>query len=198
MLTTLAYSSSYYETDYADIGAFIVLILGIVLLPIIVIGILNIIAMWKIFTKAGEEGWKSIIPIYNTIVYFNIVGINPLFILLILVPGAGSILYFLVGVVASLRLAKGFNKSEGFAVGLILFGPIFQMILVFGKSDWSASRIDYDTFNFLNNEKAKAAASTAKPKTSASEAKNTTTAADDITTTPDDPWVEGKDVKESK
>ena len=27
--------------------------------------ILQVIAYWKIFTKAGEEGWKSIIPIYN-------------------------------------------------------------------------------------------------------------------------------------
>ena len=25
--------------------------------------ILQVIAYWKIFTKAGEEGWKSIIPI---------------------------------------------------------------------------------------------------------------------------------------
>ena len=25
----------------------------------------QVIAYWKIFTKAGEEGWKSIIPIYK-------------------------------------------------------------------------------------------------------------------------------------
>lgn len=31
--------------------------------------ILQVIAYWKIFTKAGEEGWKSIIPIYNGYVH---------------------------------------------------------------------------------------------------------------------------------
>lgn len=25
-------------------------------------GLLSIIAMWKLFTKAGEAGWKAIIP----------------------------------------------------------------------------------------------------------------------------------------
>ena len=27
--------------------------------------LLQIIANWRIFTKAGEDGWKSIIPIYG-------------------------------------------------------------------------------------------------------------------------------------
>ena len=34
--------------------------------------VLTIIARWKIFTKAGEAGWKSIIPIYNNYVLFKI------------------------------------------------------------------------------------------------------------------------------
>ena len=31
----------------------------------LLIAIVAIIAYWKIFTKAGEAGWKSIIPFYN-------------------------------------------------------------------------------------------------------------------------------------
>lgn len=31
----------------------------------IAFGIVHIIAMWKLFEKAGEPGWTSIIPIYN-------------------------------------------------------------------------------------------------------------------------------------
>ena len=27
--------------------------------------ILLIVAWWKLFTKAGEKGWKAIIPFYN-------------------------------------------------------------------------------------------------------------------------------------
>ena len=36
------------------------------------IAILMIIAMWKIFEKAGEKGWKAIIPIYNNYILFKI------------------------------------------------------------------------------------------------------------------------------
>ena len=36
------------------------------------LGILTIIAMWKIFQKAGEKGWKAIIPIYNSYILFKI------------------------------------------------------------------------------------------------------------------------------
>ena len=36
--------------------------------------ILMIVAMWKIFTKAGEKGWKALIPIYNLYIYFKIAG----------------------------------------------------------------------------------------------------------------------------
>lgn len=34
--------------------------------------IVLVIANWKIFTKAGEAGWKSIIPIYNGYILYKI------------------------------------------------------------------------------------------------------------------------------
>ena len=34
--------------------------------------IIMIIANWQVFTKAGEAGWKSIIPFLNTFVVFKI------------------------------------------------------------------------------------------------------------------------------
>ena len=41
---------------------------------IVVLVVISIIASWKIFTKAGEPGWASLIPIYNTYVMIKIVG----------------------------------------------------------------------------------------------------------------------------
>lgn len=38
----------------------------------LVIWVLCIIARWRIFTKAGEAGWKSIIPIYSDYVQWRI------------------------------------------------------------------------------------------------------------------------------
>ena len=35
--------------------------------------VLVVIAWWKIFVKAGEKGWKAIIPIYNMYIMYKIV-----------------------------------------------------------------------------------------------------------------------------
>ena len=46
---------------FASIGTIIILAVGWY--------VLQAIAYWKIFEKAGEPGWKALIPIYNTL-YF--------------------------------------------------------------------------------------------------------------------------------
>ena len=38
----------------------------------VVVSILFVIGMWKMFAKAGEPGWASIIPFYNLYVLFKI------------------------------------------------------------------------------------------------------------------------------
>jgi len=40
----------------------------------LLISLLLIVAMWKVFTKAGQPGWASIIPIYNLYIWCKIVG----------------------------------------------------------------------------------------------------------------------------
>lgn len=161
-----------------DFFALFGMIFGIIFIPVLIVCIIAIIAMWKIFEKAGQAGWKSLIPIYNIVVMMQITGINPLWILIALVPVAGGILYFLVTIVMMIRLAKGFGKSEGFAVGLILLSFIFELILAFGKDTWDSSRIDFNSFSFLNAKDLPKGKGGAKKE----EAKGT----------PEDPWVEGK------
>ena len=55
------------------IAATVIGILFIVLAIAAVIGIIVIIAEWKIFKKAGQEGWKAIIP-FNKHWLFDIDG----------------------------------------------------------------------------------------------------------------------------
>ena len=101
------------------------------------IAILSIVAMWKIFTKAGEEGWKSIIPIYNIIILFKISGLNPLLILVYLtamIPFIGWIGSLVMTIILYVYLAKSFGKDGGFAVGLIFLSTIFLMILGFSHN----------------------------------------------------------------
>ena len=48
---------------------------------IVYFGILAFIiaSVWKLFTKAGEAGWKSLIPVYNTYIMYKIAGKKNLF-----------------------------------------------------------------------------------------------------------------------
>lgn len=39
---------------------------------IAIISVIIIVSNWKLFTKAGEEGWKSIVPLYNSFTMINI------------------------------------------------------------------------------------------------------------------------------
>ncbi len=46
----------------------------VVLIVELLVALLVIVAMWKVFTKAGRPGWAAIIPIYNMYVWCKIVG----------------------------------------------------------------------------------------------------------------------------
>ncbi len=100
-----------------------------------------IICVWRMFKKAGKEGWEAIIPIYNTVVLFKIAKINPLVLLWLLLPFIGWIIFLVFEIKACINLAKGFGKSGGFAVGLIFLSPIFLAILAFDSSNYDENLI---------------------------------------------------------
>ncbi|HPH88503.1 MAG TPA: DUF5684 domain-containing protein, partial [Chitinophagales bacterium] len=60
------------ESSDAGTIAAIVAGLGIFLLFFFAFFVFFIICHWKIFTKAGQEGWKSLIPFYNAYVQLQI------------------------------------------------------------------------------------------------------------------------------
>jgi len=90
--------------------------------------IIQIVAMWKIFTKAGKPGWASIIPIYNLIVWLEIVGKPLWWIFLLLFPCTSLI--FNIWIIN--LLSKSFGQGVGFTLGLIFLGFIFYPVLAFG------------------------------------------------------------------
>ena len=96
------------------------------------LGVLGIVAMWKIFEKAGEPGWAAIIPFYNLYVLFKITWGNGWKFLLLLIPFAGIVF----AIITIVKLAKAFGKSGGFAVGLIFLSIIFYCILAFDQSQY--------------------------------------------------------------
>ncbi len=137
----------------ADLAAGGSAFLAIYSVGIIALLILQIVANWKIFEKAGEQGWKSLIPVYAEYILYKIawdtkpfwilIGLSVLTIFLSAIPVAGmvfgfiiSILLIIIEVLCYVKLAKAFGHGRGFALGLILLSPIFLMILGFENSEY--------------------------------------------------------------
>ena len=149
---TSNYATTYAATsadEYAALGGLMVGTLAGVAMVIIVfafvIGILTIIANWKLFTKAGQKGWKSIIPIYNTVILFRIAGVSPWLILAYfaaIIPGIGWLVVAALTIYLMYNLAKAFGKDGAFTVGLVLLNTIFMMILAFGKSEYQLNKTE--------------------------------------------------------
>ena len=98
----------------------------------LLIALLLIIAMWKVFTKAGQPGWASIIPIYNLYIWCKIVGRPGWWIILMLIPFVN----FVICIILCIDMAKSFGKGAGFGIGLALLGIIFWPILGFGSAQY--------------------------------------------------------------
>jgi hypothetical protein len=94
--------------------------------------VLVVAGLWRVFTKAGEEGWKAIIPIYNWIILLKIVGREWWWILLWLIP----IVNVVIAIIVYNDLSKSFGKGVGFTVGLFFLNAIFIPILGFGSATY--------------------------------------------------------------
>ena len=158
MGTSTAYSSDAAAAVLVAAGAY----LGVLMVIALAVGILEIIANWKVFTKAGEAGWKSIIPIYNLYIqakiawknttgcYVYALGALVISVVLSFVSGAGNDAAPIIGMICvvllialcvlhiliMVKLARAFGKGGGFAVGLILLPTIFTLILGFGSAEY--------------------------------------------------------------
>ena len=96
------------------------------------ITVLMLVAMWKVFTKAGKPGWGAIIPIYNQVLLCNIAGKPGWWVLLFFIP----LLNFVINIIVSIGIAENFGKGTGFGLGLAFLNPIFYPILAFGSAEY--------------------------------------------------------------
>lgn len=128
--------------------------LALVVILAIVWYLLHIIAAWRIFTKAGEAGWKSLIPVYNLYIQYKISWNTAMFWAAFLGIMIGSMMnsfggasvsdigavIALAGMVINLidthKLSKAFGHGLAFTLGLIFLAPIFNLILGLGNSEY--------------------------------------------------------------
>ena len=84
--------------------------------------ILLIIAGWKVFEKAGEKGWKALIPIYNVYIFYKIVGMKNWFWAMLIVS-------FVVSFVTSLMGQGTDPQSMNLATGAGVFSFILTLAM---------------------------------------------------------------------
>jgi len=135
----------------------IIIFLFIILGIITVLAILEIVGMWKVFKKAGKNGWEAIVPYYNIWILNEISGCK-WWVFLIAIASSlisfnisydlnetSSITYSpleFIGSIANVfamfminyNISKKFGKSYGYAIGLTLIPFIFYPMLGFGNN----------------------------------------------------------------
>lgn len=120
------------------------------------------VAQWKIFEKAGEKGWKSLIPFYSVFLGHHIVGmrhfwfildialwvfeifmevfkVRPLWLEDVLLAIA-IIITLIMEIIHIMKMCYCFTKSERFGIGLFVLPPVFSLILAFDKSEYNLPR----------------------------------------------------------
>jgi hypothetical protein len=86
-----------------------------------------LVAMWRVFAKAGKPGWAILVPIYNSIVMLQIAGRPWWWLFLFLLP----LVNLVIAIIVMIDFAKSFGKGVGFGLGLTFLGFIFFPILAF-------------------------------------------------------------------
>jgi hypothetical protein len=94
--------------------------------------ILMVVSLWKVYEKAGQAGWKSLIPIYNYVVFLNIIDKPVWWIILLFVP----LVSVVVLIIMHIELAKRFGKGVLYGLGLCFLPIIFFPLLAFGDATY--------------------------------------------------------------
>lgn len=164
MVQEVATTKTLTTAQQAAVGAFTGVMTAVLIVCAIAYYVLLVIAWWKLFTKAGEKGWKAIIPFYNMFIQYKLTWSKKFFwIVLVLailsgvfqtvtvsITGAGQVICSLLSLAASIallvlmiiadyRLSKAYGHGGGFTVGLVFLNFIFMLVLGFGKSEYQGN-----------------------------------------------------------
>lgn len=131
---------------FAGVVGIVVLFLALISIAVI---ILQIAGMWKMFEKAGEDGWKAIIPVYNYIILSKLVGVTPWWLLIVGIcylccsipfvnfvawlPAVAAYYYYFI--ILGLGTARSYGKEDTWAVGLVLLPWLFYPLIGFKKEE---------------------------------------------------------------
>ena len=103
-----------------------------ILIFLIVSYILLSISLYFLFPKAGEEGWKGLVPGLNFVVWCKLIGRKPAHALLLLFPIVNIFIFCGMAV----DMARSFKKYQFKHSALaVIYAPAMFFLLAFGKDE---------------------------------------------------------------
>ncbi len=163
LLTLLLGSAALLAAGYVLFGLLAILVC-------VFLWLLVLVAEWRIYTKAGQPGWASLIPFYNDYISYKIFwGQGWLFLLPLVLGFLQNIAY--IGFIASLlslllyaatqyKKSVAFGHGIPFAVGLFFLPTIFELILAFGGDYYHGVPQDGFSYDQLQHKYGKYAPNT--------------------------------------
>lgn len=105
----------------------------------VAVSVFMIVCLWKIFTKANQDGWKAIVPVYNLyILVTQISGLSIGMFILCFVP----IVQIYPLIKSIIELNKKFGKGIEGAILMLVFPYVMYPILAFGKATYNSNLSD--------------------------------------------------------
>ena len=141
--STYTYTTTTTSSDEGAVAAVLGLFTGVFLLIMLPLLIFYVICLWKVFEKAGVEGWKAIVPVYNGWVLAEIAGkpgwwgIVGLAGVIPILGWIASIVALVLYVIIAIELSKKFGKDSVFSLLLIFLSVIGFAILAFGDAKYN-------------------------------------------------------------
>lgn len=137
-------------------SVFGVYILTILCTIIVISWAITTFAYWLLFMKAGESGWKALIPIYSAYKMYDLTWKGGAYIFILIISAAAAIIstylndnifalvisgamylaVLVVSIIATVKMSKAYGHGLGFAIGLIFLPHVFLLILALGKSQY--------------------------------------------------------------
>ena len=138
--------SGFSEMSYFDEMMLISVFTSMLVRVVVMLVALYFVGRWKMFQKAGEEGWASIIPLYNTYKLIIISGNPGWYFVMLLIP----VVNIVFGIMILNGLSAQFGKSSGYTWGLIFLGLIFMPMLGFDENNYFNKESEFADPSFGN------------------------------------------------
>lgn len=120
-------------TQAMDMNSYLPLI-AIALAISAVILIFHLWLFYRLFQKAGQAGWKALVPIYNMVVFLRLGGFSGWWLAINLLPVVGQLIFSVVLILAAYNITLNFNKPAWYIIIYLFFQIVWEILIVFDKT----------------------------------------------------------------